>query len=112
MSVCIHQSSSTPLRLGFIGGGVNSAVGYAHYVASQLDSKWQVMSGYFSRHADVNYQTALSWHIPEFKAYDCWQDYVDEEGKKLDAIVVLTPTPQHAEQVIYLLENGIRIICE
>lgn len=112
MSVCIQQTLSTPLKLGFIGGGVNSAVGYTHYVASQLDSKWQVTSGYFSRHADVNYQTALSWHISEFKEYDCWQHYVDEEGKRLDAIVILTPTPQHAEQVIYLLEKGIPVICE
>jgi predicted dehydrogenase len=112
MSISIKQPLPKPLRLGFIGGGVNSAVGYAHYVASQLDNKWQVVSGFFSRHSDINRQTAESWHIPEFEQYASWQQYVDQELQHLDAIVVLTPTPQHVEQVCYLLERGVPVICE
>lgn len=112
MSVMIQQTLAKPLRLGVIGGGVNSAVGYAHYVASQLDNKWQIVSGYFSRDPETNLKTALAWHIPEFKQYPSWQDYVMSENQGLDAIVVLTPTPQHAEIVSFLLENGIAVICE
>jgi len=38
-----------PLRLGFIGGGINSAVGRAHYAACRMDGKFEVVVGRFSR---------------------------------------------------------------
>lgn len=112
MSVSIQQTLAKPLKLGIIGGGVNSAVGYAHYVASQLDNKWQMVSGFFSRDPQTNLETAQAWHIPDFQPYDCWQDYVLAEKTNLDAIVVLTPTPMHAEVVCELLRQNIPVICE
>jgi predicted dehydrogenase len=112
VSIMIQQPLAQPLRLGVIGGGINSAVGYAHYVASQLDNKWQIVSGVFSSNPEINLKTAQSWHIPEFKPYLHWQDYVEAEGHQLDAIVVLTPTPMHVEIVSYLLHRNIPVICE
>ena len=38
-----------PLRLSFIGGGVNSSIGRIHFMASQLDKNFSVESGFFSR---------------------------------------------------------------
>ena len=29
------------LKLGFVGGGINSTIGQTHYIASQLDGKWK-----------------------------------------------------------------------
>ena len=112
MSVSIQQTLAKPLKLGVIGGGVNSAVGYAHYVASQLDNKWQMVSGFFSRDPQTNLKTAQAWHIADFKPYESWRDYVSAEKANLDAIVVLTPTPMHAEVVCELLKQNIPVICE
>ena len=36
-----------PLRLGFVGGGLNSNIGQTHFSASQLDGIWKVVSGIF-----------------------------------------------------------------
>lgn len=112
MSKFIQQPLAQPLKLGVLGGGVNSAVGYAHYVASQLDNKWQVVSGFFSRNPLINRQTAEAWHIPNFKQYETWQDYIQAEKAQLDAVVVLSPTPQHSAMVRYLIEQGVAVICE
>lgn len=112
MSKQIQQPLAQPLKLGVIGGGVNSAVGYAHYVAAQLDNKWQIISGFFSRDPETNRQTAEAWHIPNFAQYDSWQTYIQAEKQNLDAVVVLSPTPKHAEMVCYLIEQGIPVICE
>lgn len=112
MSKQIQQPLAKPLKLGVLGGGVNSAVGYAHYVAAQLDNKWQIVSGFFSRNTQINRQTAEAWHIPNFKQYDVWQDYIEAEKNNLDAVLVISPTPKHAEMVCYLLENQIPVICE
>jgi predicted dehydrogenase len=77
-----------------------------------MDGRWEVVAGAFSRHADVNRQTGETWGIDAGRVYDRWTDLVHEEAGSLDAVVVLTPTPQHDEQVSALLAAGFDVICE
>lgn len=100
------------LRLGFIGGALTSAVGYTHWVASQIDDRWNVVSGCFSRDAEMNQKTGQTWHIPDDKIYADWEDYIVAEKDNLDAVVVLTPTPSHHDIVCRLLDAGLGVICE
>lgn len=100
------------LRLGFVGGGANSAVGRTHAVASQMDGRFEVVAGAFSRHADVNRRTGEQWGIDPARVHDRWLDLVHAEAGALDAVVVLTPTPQHDEQVSTLLAAGHHVISE
>lgn len=103
---------SEPLRLGFIGGGLNSAVGRCHEVASRMDGRWRLVAGAFSRHADVNAETGRRWAVDTSRVYDDWQSMLEGERGKLDAIVVLTPTPQHTEQIQASLAAGFDVISE
>jgi predicted dehydrogenase len=100
------------LSLGFIGGGWNSAVGTTHFIASRMDGLFSVNAGVFSRHAEVNQQTASRWDVAEARTYDTIDKLLDRESGKLDAIVVLTPTPDHTEPVLQALERGFAVICE
>jgi predicted dehydrogenase len=100
------------LALGFIGGGLSSAIGQTHFGASQLDGKWKLKAGCFSRGYEFNIKTANAWHISPHRSYDNWQSLIKNETEKLDAIAVLTPTPDHAEVICSLLESNIPIICE
>jgi predicted dehydrogenase len=100
------------LSLGFIGGGWNSAVGTTHFIASRMDGLFSVDAGVFSRHAEVNQQTASRWDVAEARTHDTIDQLLDREIGKLDAIVVLTPTPDHTEPVLKALERGFAIICE
>ena len=107
--------ASTPLsqfRIGFIGGALNSAVGYTHFNASRLDGHFKVEAGCFSRKTDQNEQTALTYGVPPERVYSTWQSLLEKERATLDAIVILTPTPSHAEIVIAALEAGYPVICE
>jgi len=108
----MNMLATKAFRLGFIGGSITSAVGYTHWTASQLDDRWHVVSGCFSRKADVSTQTGSAWHLPDNKIFSDWQAYIAEEKNNLDAVVVLTPTPNHAEIVCGLLEAGLGVICE
>lgn len=101
-----------PLSLGFIGGGLSSTIGQAHFAASRLDGRWQLSAGFFSRQREMNCKTAETWHIPQDRLYDSWQSLIASERDKLDAVVVLTPTPEHLEIVCALINEGIPIICE
>jgi predicted dehydrogenase len=99
-------------KLGFIGGGLSSAIGQTHYSASRMDGHWDLVAGAFSRHHDVNQQTAEAWHVDPERVYDEWLDFLNSEQEKLDAVVVLTPTPNHTEILCELLKRNIPIICE
>lgn len=101
-----------PLRIAFIGGALNSAVGYTHFNASRLDGHFRVEAGCFSRHAEQNEHTARTYGVTPERAYDNWHVLIEEERGKLDAIVILTPTPSHAEIAVAALESGYPVICE
>ena len=58
-----------PLKLGFIGGGINSAIGQIHFSSSQLDGIWKVESGVFSENFNINKKTGKIWNIPSKRIY-------------------------------------------
>jgi predicted dehydrogenase len=112
MSKIKKLNKKQPLRLGFIGGGLSSTIGEAHYTASHLDGHWQLNSGFFSRKKSVNYKTAKSWNVSLNRTYESLNKFISKETYKLDAVVVLTPTPNHYETILKLVKKKIPIICE
>lgn len=104
------KRAGRPLQLGFVGGGANSAVGYTHFLASRLDGAFNVAAGCFSRNSEVNEATGLSFGVEPDRCYSSAQAMFHAED--LDAICVLTPTPDHKETVISALQAGFDVICE
>ena len=74
-----------PLQLGFIGGGLSSAIGPAHFSACRLDGRWELVAGSFSRRGEINMATAEAWHISKDRVYQSWQGMVTDEIEKLDS---------------------------
>lgn len=101
-----------PFLLGFIGGSLRSAVGYAHRVSCAMDRRWAVAAGCFSRDANENHATSLAYGVPSERTYNTWRALLEKEKGHLDAVVVLTPTPTHAEIVTACLQAGMPVICE
>lgn len=104
--------SNATYKLGFVGGAPNSAVGYAHYVASQMDNRWKVAAGVFSRDMETNKEAAQIYGVDEDRVYPSLEKLLQQEGSRLDAVVLLTPTPLHHEMVVKCLNTGIPVICE
>ena len=100
------------LAIGFIGGGVNSAVGQVHKIASQMDGYFRLVAGCFSRHENINRQTGMEWGVDSDRIYQNTGAFLDAEHKKLDAVVILTPTPSHKEMILACLEYHLPVICE
>jgi len=101
-----------PLKIGIIGGGINSAVGNTHRIALRMDSKWIPVAGCFSTQAEINRQTAIEWGINRLRAHPTWNEFLEKEQGKLDAVCLLTPTTMHSEMIIPALDFGYDIICE
>lgn len=100
------------LKVGFIGGGLNSAVGITHRIACQMDRRWVLVAGCFSTHDEINRETASQWGIDPSRCYNDWRMLLEREKNKLDAVCLLTPTPMHAEMAVEALNQGHAVICE
>ena len=103
---------TSPLALGFIGGGLDSAVGYAHFAACMMDNQWSLKAGCFSIDAPANADSAAAYGVSPDRVYDRWPEMLAQETGRLDAVVVLTPTPAHCEIVAACLQGGFPVICE
>jgi predicted dehydrogenase len=101
-----------PLKLGFVGGSIRSAVGYAHFVSCAMDKRWQLVAGCFSRDPVVNHETAQAYGVGPGRVYGTLEDMLEAERRRLDAVVILTPTPAHFEDVMACMRAGIPVICE
>lgn len=108
----MSQKSHQPLNIAFIGGALNSAVGYTHFNASRLDGHFKVAAGCFSRHTEQNDYSAHVYGVDPDRCYSNWQTLLDREKRDIDAVVVLTPTPSHTEIVIAAIQAGYPVICE
>ena len=95
------------LRLGFIGGGINSIAGYPHFIAAQMDQKFEVVGGIFSSDMENNNKASEKYNVPAFSNIEEMFDNID-----LDAVSVLTPTNIHYENIIALSEKNCNVICE
>jgi predicted dehydrogenase len=108
----VLQESDTKLKLGFIGGAIDSAVGETHKISSQMDECWELKAGCFSTHAESNFKTGHAWGVDKERIYPSYTEMLKAEKKHLDAIAILTPTPSHADIVIAALEYGYPVVCE
>jgi predicted dehydrogenase len=102
----------TNLSLGFIGGGTNSTIGKMHYLASKLDSKWKLVSGFFSRNKKINIKSGISYNVNRSRIYHSLQSFIKYEKKNLDAVVLLTSTPTHCKILKKLIKIDLPIISE
>ena len=99
-------------RIGFIGGGVNSAIGRSHCIAAQMDGKFRLEAGAFSRKSDINKKTGEEFSVNPKRVYDDYHTMLEVEKGKLDVIAILTPTDTHEQIAIDCLEAGYPVICE
>ncbi len=100
-----------PLKLVFLGGGLNSAIGRMHFISSQLDRKFEVVGGFFSRDKLIQESTESYYKIDNPIRFESFDNFAAKKDL-FDAIVILTPTPLHYEAIEFMVKENIPIICE
>ena len=99
-------------KLGFLGGGTNSTIGNIHNLASKLDSRWGLVSGFFSRNKLENIKSAKIYGVDPKRTYNSLKSFIENEKSKIDAVAVLVPTPDRHKYLLELLKYEIPIISE
>ncbi len=100
------------IKVAFVGGGINSAVGYAHYSAINMDNGFELVAGCFSRNKDINYASAEKYRVSADRVYNNLDELIREERDRIDAVIILTPQNQHYSHVLKFISEGVPVICE
>lgn len=113
----IHLSDSASptsrkLKLAFLGGAFESAVGRVHRAAIDMDQRFELVAGCFSRKGEISQSTGLKYGINPDRAYQSLDQLLISEAGKIDAIAIMTPQDQHGHQVVTCLNAGLPVICE
>jgi len=97
--------SADKLRVGIIGIGWYAVVG--HVPALRATGRAEVVA-ISRRNPELLERTKQELDIPE--AYTGWRQML--ERAELDAVVVSTPHPLHAEHTVGALEQGLHVLVE
>jgi predicted dehydrogenase len=108
----MKSKNNKKLRVAFIGGGISSVVGYSHKIAIEMDGKFQLVAGCFSRENQINIETSREWMLEGCKLYDSWLELLNNEKESVDVIIVLTPTTSHTQIIITAIEKGYFVVSE
>jgi len=100
------------LKVAFVGGSYDSAVGRAHRAAIAIDQRYDLVSGCFSRDINKSRKTADDYGVDQERAYADLTVMLQNESKNLDAVIVITPQDQHGTHVSSCLEAGLPVVCE
>ena len=100
------------LKVAFVGGAYDSAVGRAHRAAIAIDQRYDLVAGCFSRDITKSRATAAEYGVDQERAYSNLAALLQNESKNLDAVIVITPQDQHGAHVSDCLEVGLPVVCE
>lgn len=103
------------LRLGMVGGGINSVIGETHRIALALDGFYELVAGAFSRNPSVARQTGELLLLSADRVYPDFREMALREAARedgIDVVLIATPPDSHKDASIAFLSAGIDVICE
>jgi len=101
-----------PLTVAMIGGGIDSAIGRVHQIAMQMDGRFKLVAGCFSRDARINQLSGLEYGVGIERIRSSDFELVEAEQNKIDAVVIATPIWAHASQIALALDRNLRVISD
>lgn len=105
------------IRMGMIGGGLNSFIGIVHRIAAYIGEEYTIIGGAF----DTDYEMALKFarqlELDTNRTYPNIDEFIAKESalpadERIEAVVVVTPNFLHYPMAKQLIQAGFHVICE
>ena len=103
------------IKIGFVGGGPNSFIGYTHRLAARFDNRFEFVAGVFSRDIKKSKSFGISLGLDPSRCYADYVSMAKEESKRSDcieALGIMTPSGDHYKIAKIFIEKNIHIICD
>ena len=103
------------IKIGFVGGGPNSFIGYSHRLAARFDNRFEFVAGVFSRDINRSRKFGTSLGLDPSRCYDDYISMAKQEFKRMDgiqALGIMTPSGDHYKVAKPFIENKVHVICD
>lgn len=105
------------LRMGMIGGGIDSFIGDVHRKAAAMDGMIELVCGAFSSSEGKSIASGKNLLLPEERCYSTFEEMILTEkklpkNKRMDFVAIVTPNHMHFPPAKMALENGFHVVCD
>ena len=103
------------IRIGFIGGGPNSFIGYTHRLAARFDNRFEFVAGVFSKDKKKSIAFGKSLGLDPKRCYNDYKTMANKETERSDgieAVGIMTPSGDHYKIAKDFIQRKIHIICD
>ena len=103
------------IRIGFIGGGANSFIGYTHRLAARFDNRFEFVAGVFSKNINKSILFGTSLGLDKDRCYKDYKEMAIMEAQRVDgiqALGIMTPSGDHYKIAKPFIKNKIHIVCD
>ena len=103
------------IRIGFIGGGANSFIGYTHRLAARFDNRFDFVAGVFSTDIKKSILFGKSLGLEKDRCYKNYKEMALKESQRddgIEALGIMTPSGDHYKIAKPFIENKVHIVCD
>ena len=103
------------IRIGFIGGGANSFIGYTHRLAARFDNRFDFVAGVFSKDIKKSILFGTSLGLDKDRCYKNYKEMALKESQRddgIEALGIMTPSGDHYKIAKPFIENKVHIVCD
>ena len=103
------------IKIGFVGGGPNSFIGYTHRLAARFDNRFDFVSGVFSKDKKKSKEFGKSLGLDPDRCYNDYKVMAKKESARSDglqALGIMTPSGDHYKIAKEFIKNKVHIICD
>ena len=103
------------IRIGFVGGGPNSFIGYTHRLAARFDNRFDFVAGVFSQDIKKSKEFGIALGLEPSRCYADYKVMAKKEAIRSDgiqALGIMTPSGDHYKIAKEFIKNNIHIICD
>ena len=103
------------IRIGFVGGGPNSFIGYTHRLAARFDNRFDFVAGVFSKNIIKSRKFGIALGLNPERCYSNFLEMAKKESERKDgieAIGIMTPAGNHYSIAKAFIKNNVHVICD
>ena len=108
-------NNKNKIKIGFVGGGPNSFIGYTHRLAARFDNRFDFVAGVFSKDKKKSKEFGRSLGLDSDRCYNDYKIMAKQELARHDgvqAIGIMTPSGDHYKIAKEFIKNNVHIICD
>jgi predicted dehydrogenase len=109
------MAAQAPLRMAMVGGGPGAFIGPVHRMAAELDGRFRLVAGSFSRDASRNAEAGRMWGVRDDRIYGDYQQMIHAEAARPDGaqlVAVVTSNDTHYSISAAALEAGLHVMSD